>query len=189
MLTLSHHEPFNIPGEPHFPDGGFANKFYSSAYYADSCLGDFLHKMKSSERWNDCLIVIVADHGSPFPDFSQYQDPAKYKIPMLWLGGALKKDSVVSKYCSQSDIAVTLLHQLGIDNNNYVLGKDILSPSSGSFTFYSFKDGMAMMSDSVQFGLDFISGNTLFSSGPVTDREIYYAKALQQFIYSYYLTL
>ncbi|MBP1667817.1 MAG: synthase family protein [Bacteroidetes bacterium] len=189
MLTLSHHEPFNIPGEPHFPDGGFANKFYSSAYYADSCLGDFLHKMKSSERWNDCLIVIVADHGSPFPEFSQYQDPAKYKIPMLWLGGALKKDSVVSKYCSQSDIAVTLLHQLGIDNNNYVLGKDILSPSSGSFTFYSFKDGMAMMSDSVQFGLDFISGNTLFSSGPVTDREIYYAKALQQFIYSYYLTL
>jgi phosphoglycerol transferase MdoB-like AlkP superfamily enzyme len=189
MLTLSHHEPFNIPGEPHFPDGGFVNKFYSSAYYADSCLGDFIHKMKSSERWNDCLIVIVADHGSPFPEFSQYQDPAKYKIPMLWLGGALKKDSVVSKYGSQSDIAVTLLHQLGIDNNNYVLGKDILSPSSGSFTFYSFKDGMAMMSDNVQFGLDFISGNTLFSSGPVTDRELYYAKALQQFIYSYYLTL
>lgn len=189
MLTLSHHEPFDIPVEPRFPQLGFENKFYSSAYFADSCLGDFIAKMKSSRQWDNSLIIIVADHGSPFPEYNQYHEPAKYKIPMLWLGGALKKDSVVSKYGSQSDIAVTLLHQLGIENNNYILGKDILSPSSRSFTFYSFKDGMAMMSDSMQFGLDFISGNMLFSSGPVTDREIYYAKALQQYIYSYYLTL
>jgi phosphoglycerol transferase MdoB-like AlkP superfamily enzyme len=189
MLTLSHHEPFDIPVEPRFPQMGFENKFYSSAYCADSCLGDFIAKMKSSRQWDNSLIIIVADHGSPFPEYSQYHEPAKYKIPMLWLGGALKKDSVVSKYGSQSDIAVTLLHQLGIENNDYVLGKDILSPSSGSFTFYSFKDGMAMMSDTVQFGLDFISGNMLFSNGPVTDREIYYAKALQQYIYNYYLTL
>jgi phosphoglycerol transferase MdoB-like AlkP superfamily enzyme len=189
LLTLSNHEPFNLPGVPHFPEMGFANKFYSSAYFADSCLGDFIKKLKNSNRWDDCLVVLVADHGSPFPDFSQYQEPAKYKIPMLWLGGALKKDSLVSKYCSQSDIAVTLLRQLGIENNNYVLGKDILSPSSGSFAFYSFKDGMAMMSDNVQFGLDFISGSFLFSSGTVTDKDIYNAKALQQYVYNYYLSL
>jgi phosphoglycerol transferase MdoB-like AlkP superfamily enzyme len=188
-LTLSNHEPFNIPGKPHFPESGFTNKFYSSVYFADSCLGDFITKMKKSSKWDNCLIILVADHGSPFPDFSQYDEPAKYKIPMLWLGGALKKDSVVTKYCSQSDIAITLLHQLGIENNNYVLGKDILSPDSRSFALYSFKDGMAMMSDSIQFGLDFISHNMLFSSGPVTDGEIYYAKALQQYIYSYYLSL
>jgi phosphoglycerol transferase MdoB-like AlkP superfamily enzyme len=175
--------------EPHFPDLGFVNKFYSSAYYADSCLGDFITKMKSSERWKDCLIILVADHGSPFPDYSQYHEPAKYKIPMLWLGGALKKDSLVSKYGSQSDIAVTLLNQLGIEHKNYVLGKDILSPASGSFAFYSFKEGMAMMSDDVRFSLDFISGNLLLSEGPVTDREVYYAKALQQYVYTYYLSL
>jgi phosphoglycerol transferase MdoB-like AlkP superfamily enzyme len=189
MLTLSHHEPFNIPGEPRFPEPGFANKFYSSAYYADSCLGGFITKMKGSKQWDNSLIILVADHGSPFPEYNQYHEPAKYRIPMLWLGGALKKDSLVSKYCSQSDIAITLLHQLGIENEHYVLGKDILSPGSGSFTFYSFKDGMAMMSDSVQFGLDFISGNLLFSTGPVTDRDKYYTKALQQYIYNYYLSL
>ena len=189
MLTLSNHEPFDIPGKPHFEGMGFKNKFYSSAYFADSCLGDFINKLKRTDRWDSCLVIFVADHGSPLPDFSQYHEPAKYKIPMLWIGGALKKDSIVAKYCAQSDIAITLLHQLGIHSDQYVLGKDILSPSSGSFTFYSFMDGMAMMSDTLSFGLDFISGNLLFSNGQVPDEYIRYVKALQQFVYNYYLSL
>ena len=189
MLTLSHHEPFDIPGEPHFKGNGIRNKFYSSAYYADSCLGDFIEKMKSTDRWNNCLIILVADHGSSFPDFSQYHEPAKYRIPMLWLGGAVKKDTIISKYCAQSDIAITLLHQLGIKSDGYILGKDILSPSSGSFTFYSFMDGMAMMSDTVSFGFDFVSKNLLFSTGNVTGDQIKYVKSLQQFVYNYYLSL
>ncbi|MBN2764620.1 MAG: sulfatase-like hydrolase/transferase, partial [Bacteroidales bacterium] len=189
MLTLSHHEPFDIPGKPHFKGPGLKNKFYSSAYYADSCLGAFVDKMKRSPHWNNCLIIMVADHGSSLPDHSQYHEPAKYKIPMLWLGGALKKDSVVSKYCAQSDIAVTLLHQMGISSEKYILGKDILSSSSESFTFYSFMDGMAMMTDSTKFGLDFVSGNLLFAEGPVSDKHLMYAKAMQQFVYGYYLSL
>jgi phosphoglycerol transferase MdoB-like AlkP superfamily enzyme len=189
MLTLSNHEPFNIPVEPHFKGLGFKNKFYSSGYFADSCLGDFIGNMKKSGQWNNSLIILVADHGTPFPEYNQYHEPAKYVIPMLWLGGALKKDTVVSTYCAQSDIAITLLHQLGIETNEYVLGKDILSQSAGSCTFYSFKDGMAMMSDSVKFGVDFTTNRLLFSSGPVTDKEINYTKALQQFVYSYYLSL
>ena len=108
---------------------------------------------------------------------------------MLWLGGALRKDTLVSKYCAQSDIAVTLLHQLGIKSDEYILGKDILSPASGSFAFYSFVDGMAMMTDTLSFGLDFVSGNLLFSSGNVTEEYIRYTKALQQFVFNYYLSL
>ncbi|MBN1414380.1 MAG: LTA synthase family protein [Bacteroidales bacterium] len=189
MLTLSNHEPFDIPVEPHFGGFPFRNKFYSSAYFADSCLGDFIAKMKSSNRWDSCLIILVADHGSPFPDFDQYHEPGKYKIPMLWLGGALKTDTVITKYCTQSDIAVTLLKQLGIDSDHYILGKDILSPSSRSFAFYSFMDGMAMMTDSVSFGFDFKSKNLLFSTGDVTSDHIGYIKALQQYIYDYYLSL
>jgi len=189
MLTLSHHEPFDIPGEPHFEGFSLKNKFYSSAYYADSCLGDFINKLKRTDRWDSCLVIFVADHGSPFPDYSQYHEPAKYKIPMLWLGGALSKDTVVSKYCTQSDIAITLLHQLGIKSDEYILGKDILSPAAGSFAFYSFVDGMAMMTDTLSFGLDFVSGNLLFSNGNVPEEYIRYTKALQQFVYGYYLSL
>jgi phosphoglycerol transferase MdoB-like AlkP superfamily enzyme len=189
MLTLSHHEPFDIPVEPHFKGPGIRNKFYSSAYFADSCLGAFIYKLKSTEKWKSSLIIIVADHGSAFPDFSLYHEPAKYRIPMLWLGGAVKKDTVISKYCVQSDIAVSLLHQLGIESKGYVLGKDIFSPSSGSFTFYSFMDGMAMMSDSLSFGYDFISKRILFSTGNVTPENIRYVKSLQQFVYDYYLSL
>src|SRR4030042_6718158 len=106
---------------------------------------------------------------------------------MLWLGGAVKKDTVISKFCAQSDIAITLLHQLGIESDKYILGKDVLSPATGSFTFYSFMDGMAMMTDSVSFGLDFVSGNLLFSTGNVTDDQIRYTKARPQVVYDFYL--
>ncbi len=189
MLTLSHHEPFEIPGEPHFKGIGLKSKFHSSAYFADSCLGDFIGKLKRTDRWDSCLVIFVADHGSPFPDYSQYHEPAKYRIPMLWIGGALRNDTVITKYCAQSDIAKTLLHQLGIKSNHYILGKDVLSPAAGSFTFYSYVGGMAMMTDSVSFGLDFLSGNLLFSAGHVTDEHIRYVKAMQQFVYGYYLSL
>ncbi len=189
MLTLSHHEPFDIPVAPHFNGPGIKNKFYSSAYFADSCLGAFVNKLKKSEKWDNTLIIIVADHGSAFPDFSLYHEPAKYRIPMLWLGGAVRKDTVITKYCVQSDIAITLLHQLGMESKGYILGKDILSASSGSFTFYSFMDGMAMMSDSLSFGYDFISNRLLFSTGNVAPEHIQYVKSLQQYIYEYYLSL
>lgn len=189
LMTLSHHEPFETPTTPKFGDSNLTERFLSSAYYADSCLGSFVKRMKRTELWDDLLIVLVADHGSRLPDFCEHYDPGKFHIPVLWTGGAVKKDTVIKKYGSQADLAVTLLQQMDIGAEEYLLGKDLLSSGSHSFAIYSYKDGIGMLTDSSAFGLDFINNGLNFSYGLVNEESVYYGKALQQYVFEHYLNL
>lgn len=189
LMTLSNHEPFIVPGTPKFGNDNLRQKFLSSAYYADSCLGAFMQKMKQTGLWDDLLIVLVADHGARPPDYSKNHDPRKYHIPLLWTGGAVKQDTVVTKYGSQADFAVTLMHQMNMNTEDYILGKDLLDPSSQSFAFYSYKNGIGMLTDTAGFGLDFISDDLNFSYGKIDDTLVSYAKAMQQFVFDNYLNL
>jgi phosphoglycerol transferase MdoB-like AlkP superfamily enzyme len=189
MMSLSNHEPFEIPGTPKYGNKNLAERYYSSAFYADSCLGDFISRFKASGLWDNTLIIMVADHGTRLPDYSQVFEPRKFHIPMLWIGGALNQDTVVSKTGSQADLAVTLLEQLGLPDEEYVLGKNLLSASSKSFAFYSYKNGIAMITDSGGFGLDFTANHFNFSYGEVTDEQVHYAKTLQQLVFDNYLKL
>lgn len=189
LMTLSNHEPFIVPGTPKFGNDNLRQKFLSSAYYADSCLGTFIQKMKRTELWDDLLIVLVADHGARPPDYSENHDPRKYHIPLLWIGGAVMQDTVVTKFGSQADFAVTLLRQMNIETGDYILGKDLLDPSSQSFAFYSYKNGIGMLTDTAGFGLDFISDDLIFSFGKVDGTLVSYAKTMQQFVFDSYLNL
>ncbi len=189
MLTLTNHEPFEIPGHPKFGHKTLADKFYSSAYYADSCLGDFIDKVKASGLWENSLIIVVADHGSRLPDFDEVFEPRKHHIPLLWTGGAVKSDTVVSKTGSQADIAVTLLKQLNIPVTEYVLGKDLLAPGSASFAYYSIKNGIAMLTDSSGFGYDFTTGNYSYTYGKLDSTHLSLAKSFQQYVFGHYLKL
>lgn len=71
--------------------------------------------------------------GSRFPLSGQRaeQHAAYSSYSMLWLGGAIKQPAVVDKLMNQTDMAATLLGQLGIDHREFnfsrnVLGKNIL---------------------------------------------------------------
>lgn len=189
MLTLTNHEPYEIPSKPKFGNNHLTDKFYSAAWYADSCLGDFIRKFKKSPQWDNTLIIMVADHGTRLPDFDDVFEPRKHHIPVLWTGGAVVKDSTITKIGSQADLAVTILHQLGISDSGYVLGKDLLAPDSRSFAFYSFKNGIAMVTDTSGFGYDFITGDYSFSYGSMDTSHLKMAKILQQYIFQDYLNL
>ncbi len=189
LLTLSNHEPFEIPGHPKFGDNTLVDRFYSSAYYADSCLGQFIDRFRETPLWDSTLIVLVADHGTRLPEFDNIFEPRKHHIPMLFTGGAVLKDSVVSKTGTQADLAITLLKQTGIRANGYILGKDLLSPGSQSFAFYSIKNGIAMVNDSGGFGYDFISKSISYSYGSIDTSHVSTAKAFQQYVFDNYLNL
>jgi len=90
---------------------------------------------------------------------------------------------------SQADLAVTLLGQLGLDTGDYILGKDLLAPDSRSFALYSYKNGIAMLTDSTAVGIDFTSNGYNFSSGPVSELHAKYARTQQQYIYGHYQSL
>jgi phosphoglycerol transferase MdoB-like AlkP superfamily enzyme len=189
MLSLSNHEPFEIPVRQKFGNKDLFGKFYSSAYYADSCVGDFVRRLKESGMWNNSVVIFVADHGVRVPDYSEVYEPRKFHIPLLITGGAVKKDSVVAKYGSQADLAVTLLHQMGIRTDGYILGKDLLAADSKSFVIYSYKNGIAMLTDSSGFGYDFSIRRFSFTYGAVDSVHVNLARAQQQYVYQNYLDL
>ncbi|MFC2137200.1 LTA synthase family protein [Bacteroidota bacterium] len=182
LFTLSSHDPYDIPMKPVFKGNSREIKFYNSAFYTDSCLGSFIENAKRKEWWNNSLIVFVADHGSRIGDFPHYYNE-RFHIPMLWIGGALSvKDTVISKYCSQTDIPKTILNQLQIQSNEFIFSKDILDAHSKSFATYAFNEGYGYISDSTYLIYDCNINDYIEKKGINIDENIILNNALMQFL-------
>ncbi len=188
FFTLSNHEPFDVPMKTVIPGNSSDSKFCNASYYVDKCLGDFITRLKKSPAWDSTLIIMVADHGSPIPGNTAYTALKKFTIPMLWVGGALKKDSVVSKYASQVDISRTLLDQMGLPTDGYHFSKDILSPDSPSYAVYAYSGGFAYVSDSTKFNYDLDVKKPTPVEGTPTDSTVDFAKGYMQVLYNDFLS-
>ena len=138
-LTLSSHEPFDVPYNR------LTDKIPNAFAYTDECLGKLVDGLKTTPVWDDLLIICIPDHGFCYPQGSVDRGGEYSKIPMLWLGGAIKQPMKIDKLMNQSDLAATLLAQLGVDHTMFtfsrnVLGSDYVYPfafhtSGGTFTF------------------------------------------------------
>ena len=185
LFSLSSHEPFEVPQSDVFKGFSKEQKFRNSLYYTDHCLGEFVEKAKKSKWWDNTLIVILADHGVPYLDNLANHDPDKFKIPMLWLGGALAKTGIrIDKIASQTDFATTLLLQTKQKTDTYKFGKDIFTKDSVSFAFYVFNNGFGFISDTTKIAFD--NNNNTFLLGSPQAKEGNIGKAyLQQLMEDY----
>ena len=89
FLTLSSHEPFEVPFH-RFPDDKVLNSFA----YTDSCLGAFVDSLRQIPAvWDNLLIVCLPDHGILYRNggITDRSDPRMYRAPMLWIGGAVRE--------------------------------------------------------------------------------------------------
>lgn len=140
FLSLSSHEPFDVPY--HRLD----NKIYNAFAYSDSCLGAFVDSLKSSPIWDNLLLMILPDHG--FRNLTQgiTSDPHIHHIPVLWLGGAVKEPKIIDRFTAQSDMAATILGQMGIDHSDFRFSRNVLSGSYDyPFSFYTFNNGFCFI--------------------------------------------
>ena len=158
ILTLSNHEPFQLPSPPHFPGDNASDKFRSTAYYTDSSLGEYI-KQASKEPWyKNTVFIIVADHGHRLPKNTyEIYDPGRFRIPLLIYGDALKKEfrgEVINKTGSQTDLAFTLLTQLDIPANEFSWSKDLLNSESRGFSFFSWDNGFGFASEGAVISFD-----------------------------------
>ena len=166
FLTLSSHEPFDVPGCREFIGTTRADKYRNAVFYADSCLGEFIRRAQKSTWWSKTLIVLVPDHGVRFIGHLPNHAIAKFQIPMLWLGGALQKRGIrIAKYAAQNDLPVTLLRQLQISNPAYRFGKDILDPRSRSFAFYTFNNGFGLLNETTKLVYNNTTGQYIITEG------------------------
>ena len=185
LFTLSSHEPFDVPMETVIAGEGEENKFFNSAFYTDKCIGEFIEKVKKKTWWENTLIIFLADHGARLPGNSTNFEEMKFKIPMLWIGGAINKhDTVITTYSSQTDIPKTILNQINIKNNQYVFSKDIFSVSCPSFAFYSFNNGFGFMRDDIHLVFDNISKQYIIREGKFPETDLAIGKAYLQVLYS-----
>lgn len=187
VLTLSSHEPFDVPMEPVFEGNDEMTRFRNSVYYSDKSLGTFLDKAKDTEWWEKTLIILVADHCRRNSNEVLVYDEEIFRIPMVWLGGALAvRNLKVEKTGSQVDIPLTILHQLDLEGN-YPFGKDLLSEKSSSFAFYTFNEGFGFITDSSKYIYDHKLGNEVVAEGKNPEYAEKCGKAYLQVLYDDFL--
>ena len=139
FLTLSSHEPFEVPYNR------LKDPYLNSVAFTDSCLGDFIDKLKKLPLWNNTLIVLVSDHGFRYPASVKEHDPKRYHIPMLWLGGAIKEPRVIANYGNQTDLAATLLYQLDLPHKEFTFSNNMVDSLQPAYAFYSYNNGFGFI--------------------------------------------
>lgn len=185
MLSLSSHEPFDVPMKPVIKKEGEAGLFLNSCVYTDRSLGEFIDQAMKKEWWKDTWVIITADHGHRFPDPTELKNKGRFKIPMLWLGGALaKRDTVISTFAGQTDIANTIMGQLHFTNPNFRFSKNIMSAHASSYAIYIFNNGYGYVDPESENIYDFDLHNYLLQSGKPESNDL--AKSYMQVLFNDY---
>ncbi len=124
MLTLASHEPWGVPYARIHGD-----TIANGMAYLDHCIGRFIARLKQTPQWANTLVVILPDHGIHYADIQTDEDPRLSHIPLIWTGGALARTGRIDAICNQSDLAATLLAQLGLPHADFPFSRDVLSPA------------------------------------------------------------
>ncbi len=191
LLTLSSHEPFEVPMETKFPGKNESDKFRNAAYYSDKCLGEYFRMAKQQPWYDNTLFILVADHGHRLPKKSNLNLPQSKRIPLLFYGNVLKdhvKGKKIKLIGNQNDIAATLLHQLGQSSDKFTRSKDLLNPNSKRFAYYTTDYTLGWVTPSEKF-IYFYTSKTLNTIGSyaANDSLVLDAKAYLQTHYDEYL--
>lgn len=174
--TLSSHEPWDVPY--HRLEDEKLNAF---AYtdYSVACMMDSLRQLP---QWDNLLVIIIPDHGFLYKQ--SYKDPGFFRAPMLWTGGAIREPRKMSVLMNQSDIAATLLSQMGIRHDEYPWSRNVLSQTyTYPFVYCNYPAGI-LFADSTGTSIYDINGDAVMMEHPADDGlRIMRAKAILQTSY------
>ncbi|QNM86874.1 sulfatase-like hydrolase/transferase [Polaribacter pectinis] len=188
-LTLSSHEPYQFPDDYKFGKDSEDNLFRSSHTYTDKSIGKFIEFAKKQTWYKNTLIVIMADHGHSSPKhLGPFNSPKRFRIPMLWLGGALHKTGIeISTISSQVDFPYTLLDLLKTDNSSFTFSKNIFNTSSEQYAHYIFNKGFGTLNKNGVFMYDYVSKKPILEIGKNTSKLDSFGKSITQNAYQDFL--
>lgn len=177
LQTLSSHEPFIVPYNR------LADPADNSMAYTDASLGELVTKLKNSPAWNNLLIVITGDHG-----LNRSHQPAdrnlNSRIPLLLCGGAVKEPRTIDKIVCQTDIAATLLGQMGLDHSHFPWSRDVLAPTyTTESSMHTYIDGFLFTDSSGYTDYDNVAGRAVNGTGDKARERR--GKAILQSLYEY----
>ncbi len=184
IMTQSSHEPFDVPMETVIQGDDEIHRFMNSAYYTDKHFGEFIAKAKRSKWWDNTLIVVTADHGHIYPKNPGASNPGKFKIPMLWLGGAIaKQDTVIHTVGGHPDIPNTILGQFGMFDKDFIFSHDILSYNYKPFAVFVYNNGFGVVKSGKIVVFDNIANRVIQEEGSPSAEDLDEGKAYMQRLY------
>ena len=181
LLTLSSHEPFEVPFD------AFEDKVLNATAFTDHHVGKMIDRWRNTPAWENMLVVLIADHGISYPEGTQIGSVPRQRIPMVWTGGAVREPMQINTYAAQCDLSATLLAQLGIDHSGFIFSKDIFAADTPHYAYWSFNNGFGIIADEGNVVYD-CTGDKIVSSecsDPAAEqRLIMQGKALTQTIHN-----
>ena len=160
FLTLSSHEPFQVPSNR------FEDDICNSFAYTDSCIGAFVDSLKQTALWENTLLVLMPDHGFCYPRTGFKSAPHVHHIPVIWTGGAVKQPIKIDKLMNQADVAATLLAQMNIDHSDFLFSRNVLSDGyDDRFAFYTFVNGFCYIDSTGTTIYDHTAGKVMQNIG------------------------
>ena len=179
FLTLSSHEPFEVPYHK------LKDAHYNAFAYTDHCIGQFIERFRKTPQWKNTLVVLLPDHGIAYPKEGERFSPRFFRIPIIWTGGAVSRPYTMEKIMNQTDLAATLLAQLGLGHTQFAFSRNVLSESYVyPFAFYSFVNGFGYLDNTGVSVYDNASNKVFFNVAPEGDSlRVQRGKAILQTLY------
>lgn len=152
LLTLSSHEPFDVPGPKYFSGSDINSKFLNSIRYTDDCIKKFIQTARNRQWFKNTVFVFVADHGRDvgLPE-TAFNRPGNFRIPLLFWGPALNPalaGKKVNRIVAQTDIAQTLCSEVLSEKRHiFPYSRNLLSSKSPSMALFLFNGGVGLVSD------------------------------------------
>lgn len=193
VLTLSSHEPFNVPHHnPAFAGDDDPNLYRNSVNFADKALGEFFTKAKQQPWYQHTLFIILSDHGHQWPMNRVAYDPQRFHIPFIVTGGALaivQKGKVNHAIAGQVDIAAMLLHQFKIPAKGFNWSRNFLDSAYIPFATFVYNDGIGMVKPTASVVFDQESKQRILSTGDssIATQIEKQSRAYEQLYYNEYL--
>ena len=192
ILTLSSHEPFEVPMETIIHGDDRQSLYKNSVMYLDKSVSDFMDKISTEKYYSNTVFVFISDHGFRVGDASN-REKRRYHIPFFIYGVPLKDKWVgkkIAKVGSQSDLAKTILNQFNFNSDSFQFSNDIFI-NRYSYAQYTFSHGFGLVSDKQSIIFDYDTKNIQFSNENSDDNSnetlfnigrAYLQKAYQDFI-------
>ena len=97
------------------------------------------------------------------------------------LGGAVKQPArVISELGSQTDLAATVLHQLGLPSKDFAWSRNLLDSTRSKWAFFTFNNGFGYIQPAKKLVYDNVGKRQIEQAGEVTPKDLYNGRALQQ---------
>ena len=172
--TLSTHQPWDVPQKQY--DDEIENAFY----YLDHCIGDFIDRLKSTPQWKELLVVFLPDHSMDFRDIEETSQE-RNRMPMVWVGGAVKASRKIGKFCNQTDLVATLLAQMQLPHDAFPWSRDVLSQNyQYPFAVHNYNNGFSLVDSTGYMVYDLDSRQVIADKSTDTPRLERMGKAILQ---------